>query len=189
MSFQKHQSSIIDDGAIIGGNTKIWHFSHICATAIIGEDCSLGQNVFIGNNVIIGNNVKIQNNVSIYDGVIIEDNVFCGPSMTFTNIINPRSHVNRKDKFQKTIVRTGSSIGANATIICGVELGSYSLIGAGTVVKKNVRSYEVVVGVPALHLGWVCMCGEKLLFSNQNKAICNTCTINYYLNQEGCHIA
>ncbi len=189
MKPQIHTSTIVDDGAIIGENTKIWHFTHISSKVIIGKNCSLGQNVFVGNNVIIGDNVKIQNNVSIYDGVILEDNVFCGPSMTFTNVINPRSHINRKDKFQKTIVKIGATIGANATIICGVELGEYSLVGAGTVVKKNVHSYETVVGVPASHLGWVCQCGEKLLFDSNNKSHCNFCHKDYYLEKQRCNIA
>jgi UDP-2-acetamido-3-amino-2,3-dideoxy-glucuronate N-acetyltransferase len=144
-----HESSIVEDGAEIGEGTKIWHFCHIMPGAKIGKNCNIGQNVFISSGVIIGDSVKIQNNVSVYEGVIIEDNVFCGPSCVFTNVINPRSHVNRKGEFQKTVIRQGATIGANATIICGHEIGKYAFIGAGSVVTHSVPSYKLVYGNPA----------------------------------------
>jgi len=150
-----HDTAIIDKGASIGSGTKIWHWVHVCSQAQIGRNCSFGQNVYIANDVTIGNNVKVQNNVSIYDSVIIEDNVFCGPSMVFTNVINPRSTIERKDEYKKTIVRQGSSIGANATIICGVEIGEYAFVAAGAVVTKDVQPYSLVAGVPAKQIGWV----------------------------------
>jgi UDP-2-acetamido-3-amino-2,3-dideoxy-glucuronate N-acetyltransferase len=162
MSYYVDVSSIVDAGALIGDGTKIWHFSHICAGAKIGENCSLGQNVFIANDVIIGNNVKIQNNVSVYDSVILEDDVFCGPSMVFTNVYNPRSFIIRKSEYRKTIVRKGASIGANATIVCGVEIGQYAFIAAGSVIKSNVKDYALMAGVPAIHKAWICICGNKL---------------------------
>jgi len=155
MSYFCHESSYVDDDVTIGDGTKIWHFSHIQEGAVIGENCNIGQNVNIGPNVIIGNGVKIQNNVSVYEGVIIEDDVFLGPSMVFTNVINPRSHVNRKKEILKTIVRKGSSIGANATIICGIEIGEYSMVGAGSVVTKDTMGYSLVYGVPAVCKGVV----------------------------------
>lgn len=157
-----HKSSFIDKGASIGLGTKVWHFSHISSGAKIGKNCIIGQNVFISSNCIIGNNVKIQNNVSVYDSVVIEDNVFCGPSCVFTNVKNPRSYIERKKEFLKTIVRKGASIGANSTIICGITLGEYSLIGAGSTVTKNVKSHALVYGVPAKFKGWVSHAGEVL---------------------------
>ncbi len=157
-----HPTAIIDTGASIGAHTKVWHWTHICETAIIGAECTLGQNVFVGNKAVIGNNVKVQNNVSIYGGVIIEDDVFCGPSMVFTNVINPRAFIERKDEYKITKVCRGASIGANATIICGVTLGSYCLIGAGAVVTEDVRSHALVVGVPGRQVGWVSHAGEIL---------------------------
>ena len=157
-----HQSAIIDEGASIGENTKVWHFSHVCAGAVIGNSCSLGQNVFIGNNVVIGNNCKIQNNVSVYENVTLEDNVFCGPSMVFTNVYNPRSAVSRKDEYQDTIVREGATLGANCTVVCGVTIGRYAFIGAGAVVNKNVPDYGLMVGVPARQIGWMSEYGEQL---------------------------
>tara|TARA_X000000950_G_C13917198_1_gene661598 strand:+ start:2906 stop:3415 length:510 start_codon:yes stop_codon:yes gene_type:complete len=157
-----HNSALVDSGASIGTGTKIWHWTHICSNASIGRNCSFGQNVYVANKVIIGNNVKVQNNVSIYDSVIIEDDVFCGPSMVFTNVINPRSTIERKDEYRTTIVRKGASIGANATIICGIEIGEYAFIAAGAVVTKNVEPYSLVSGVPAKHLGWMDKEGNKL---------------------------
>lgn len=157
-----HPTAIIDKGAIIGKNTKIWHWVHISSKAIIGEDCSFGQNVFVGNKVKIGNNVKVQNNVSIYDEVYLEDEVFCGPSMVFTNVYNPRSGINRKKEYRKTIVGKGATIGANATIICGIEIGRYAFIGAGSLINRNVKSYALMVGVPAKQIGWMSRFGEKV---------------------------
>jgi UDP-2-acetamido-3-amino-2,3-dideoxy-glucuronate N-acetyltransferase len=157
-----HESAFVDKGAKVGAGTKIWHFCHVMPQAVIGERCVLGQNVVVMNGTKIGNNVKIQNNVSIYEGVELEDNVFCGPSMVFTNVINPRSHVPRKNEFKHTFVRHGATIGANATIVCGVTLGAYCFIGAGAVVTKNVPPHALVTGVPAKITGWVCECGVKL---------------------------
>lgn len=157
-----HETAIVDDGATIGDGTSVWHWAHVCGGAVIGKNCSLGQNVFVGNKVKIGNNVRIQNNVSVYDGVDLEDDVFCGPSMVFTNVINPRAHVSRKDEYKNTVVRKGASIGANVTIICGVTIGSYALIGAGAVITKDVKPYAVMTGVPAVQTGWVSASGEIL---------------------------
>jgi UDP-2-acetamido-3-amino-2,3-dideoxy-glucuronate N-acetyltransferase len=157
-----HESAYVDEGAKIGDRTKIWHFSHVNGGAVIGEGCSLGQNVVVMNDVKIGNNVKIQNNVSVYDAVELEDDVFCGPSMVFTNVINPRSHVPRKDEYKRTRVRRGATIGANATIVCGVTLGEYSFIGAGSVVTSDVPPFALIVGVPGKQIGWMCQCGVKL---------------------------
>jgi len=161
-SFMRHESAYIDEGAQIGSGTRIWHFTHIMAGARIGKNCSLGQNVNVGGRAVLGNNVRVQNNVSIYDDVIIEDEVFCGPSMVFTNVINPRAFVERKHEYKKTIVRRGASIGANATVVCGVTLGKYCFVGAGSVVTKDVPDYALVYGVPATQNGWVCICGVKL---------------------------
>lgn len=157
-----HESSYFDEGCEIGCGTKIWHFGHIMGGARIGKNCSIGQNVFVGNNAVIGDYCKIQNNVSVYDRVILESGVFCGPSCVFTNVINPRSLVERKDAFRKTLVRKGATIGANATIICGVTLGRYCLVGAGSTVTRNVQDYAVVYGVPARQHGWICECGVIL---------------------------
>lgn len=162
MSFEAHPTAIIDDGAAIGDGTRLWHWVHVCGGARIGNDCSLGQNVFVGNRATIGANVRIQNNVSIYDNVVIEDDVFCGPSMVFTNVMNPRAHVARKDEYLNTVVRTGASIGANATIVCGVEIGAYAFVGAGAVVVENVLAFALVVGVPARRIGWVSKRGISL---------------------------
>ena len=170
-----HESSYVDDGAVVGKETKIWHFSHIMSGAKIGEKCSIGQNVNIGSRAVLGNGVKVQNNVSIYDDVIIEDDVFCGPSCVFTNVINPRSFVKRKDEYKTTLIKKGSSIGANATIVCGVTLGRYSFIGAGSVVTRDVPDYGMVYGTPAKQHGWVCRCGEKL-----DKSLkCSSCNEKY----------
>ena len=176
-----HPSAIVDEGAIIGEGTKIWHFTHVMSTAKLGDHCNLGQNVFVGSNVTIGSGVKIQNNVSIYSGVEIEDDCFLGPSMVFTNVTNPRSHVERKEEYKLTKVRKGCSIGANATILCGVTLGEYSFVGAGTVVTKDVSDYAVVVGNPAKQIGWMSAFGEKLHFDERGEAICESSGDKYRL--------
>lgn len=160
--YSVHESSYVDEGAVIGNQTRIWHFCHIMSGAIVGERCSIGQNVVIMPGTRLGNNVKVQNNVSIYEGVACEDDVFLGPSMVFTNVINPRSHVPRKHEYRATHVRRGASIGANATVVCGVEVGAYALVGAGAVVTANVQPFAVVVGVPARRIGWACRCGVRL---------------------------
>ena len=157
-----HESAYVDEGARIGAGTKVWHFCHVLPGAVIGERCSLGQNVVVMNGASIGNNVKIQNNVSVYEGVHLEDDVFCGPSMVFTNVINPRSHVSRKNEYRKTLVKRGASIGANVTVVCGSTLGEYSFIGAGAVITRDVQPYALMAGVPARRIGWMCQCGEKL---------------------------
>ncbi len=157
-----HPSAIVDEGATLGPGTKVWHFCHIMPGAVLGERCNLGQNVFVADDVTLGNNVKVQNNVSIYKGVICEDDVFLGPSMVFTNVYNPRSHVNRRHEYRKTVVKRGASIGANATIVCGATLGEYSFVGAGAVVTRDVPAYALVYGVPAQQQGWICRCGERL---------------------------
>jgi len=157
-----HESAYVDEGARIGDDTKVWHFCHVLGGAVIGSSCSLGQNVVVMNGVRIGNNVKIQNNVSVYEGVELEDDVFCGPSMVFTNVNNPRSHVSRKNEYRKTHVKRGASIGANATIVCGSTLGEYCFVGAGSVITRDVPPYALVVGVPARRIGWMCQCGERL---------------------------
>lgn len=178
-----HESSYVAEGAKIGSGTKIWHFTHIMEGAIIGENCSIGQNVSIGSKAVIGNNVKIQNNVSIYDEVILEDGVFCGPSCVFTNVINPRAFISRKDEFKKTLVRKGATIGANATIICGNELGEYCFIGAGAVITKDVKPYALVIGNPGEQVGWVCKCGTKLKFKDKENMEC-ICGKKYKLTDD-----
>jgi len=170
IEYYAHPTTVIDDGATIEKGTKIWHFCHIMSGAYIGENCSLGQNVFVATGVRLGNNVKVQNNVSLYTGVICEDDVFLGPSMVFTNIINPRSAIVRKDQYQATILRKGATVGANATIICGVELGEYSFVGAGAVVTKNAPPYALVVGTPARQIGWMSEYGHRLFFNDNNIA-------------------
>lgn len=161
-SLQIHSTSIVDNGASIGENTKIWHWTHICSGAQIGSNCSLGQNVFVGNKVKIGNNSKIQNNVSIFDNVIIEKNVFCGPSMVFTNVYNPRSEINRKKEYRVTIIKEGATLGANCTIICGITIGKYAFVGAGAVINKNVKNFALMAGVPAKQIGWMSSYGERI---------------------------
>ncbi len=173
--YKKHESAYVDEGSVVGDGTRIWHFSHIMAGARIGAKCSIGQNVNVGAKAVIGNNVKVQNNVSIYDDVIIEDDVFCGPSCVFTNVINPRAFVERKNEYRRTVVKRGASIGANATIVCGVTLGEYCFIGAGSVVTKDVSAYAMVYGSPARLRGWVCSCGVKL----SEDQTCNECGKKY----------
>ncbi len=173
-----HESSYVDDGAQIGDGTKIWHFCHIMPGAVIGEKCNLGQNVVVMPGTKIGNNVKIQNNVSIYEGVVLEDDVFCGPSCVFTNVGRPRSHVSRKTEYEQTLVGRGSSIGANATVVCGITMGEFSFIGAGAVVTSDVQPYALMVGVPARRVGWMCNCGERLLLSD-GKGTCLRCGTAY----------
>lgn len=162
MNYTKHETAIVDEGAQIGEGTRIWHWVHVCGKAKIGKNCSLGQNVFVGNNVVLGNNCKVQNNVSIYDNVFLEDDVFCGPSMVFTNVINPRSAFVRKDEYKNTYVKKGATIGANATIVCGVTLGEYCFIAAGAVVTKDVKPYALMAGVPARQIGWMSEYGERM---------------------------
>ena len=169
MKYSAHETAIVEEGSAIGEGTRIWHWVHICAGAKIGSNCSFGQNVYVANDVKIGNNVKVQNNVSIYDAVILEDDVFCGPSMVFTNVINPRSSVERKDEYKTTLVKKGTSIGANATIICGVTLGEYSFVAAGSVVTKDVKPFELVAGIPAKPIGWVNESGIRQDMPPSNK--------------------
>jgi UDP-2-acetamido-3-amino-2,3-dideoxy-glucuronate N-acetyltransferase len=176
-----HETAVIDAGCTIGKGTKIWHFSHVMPNCTIGNNCNIGQNVVVSPEVILGNNVKIQNNVSLYTGVICEDDVFLGPSMVFTNVMNPRSAVNRRDQYAKTIVRKGASIGANATIVCGNDIGQYAFIGAGSVVTKEVPAYALVVGNPARQIGWMSAFGHRLSFDQQGKAICPESGENYVL--------
>src|SRR3954469_227584 len=176
--FFAHESSYIDAGAVIGKGSKIWHFCHVMAGAVIGERCNLGQNVVVMPGTRLGTNVKVQNNVSIYEGVTLEDDVFCGPSCVFTNVVNPRSHVSRKSEYRKTVVRRGSSIGANATILCGVTLGEYSFIGAGAVVRSDVPAFALMVGVPARRVGGMCRCGVRVHLRD-GRATCPPCGTSY----------
>jgi UDP-2-acetamido-3-amino-2,3-dideoxy-glucuronate N-acetyltransferase len=180
-----HESAIVDEGCTIGKGTKIWHFSHIMTNCVIGENCNLGQNVVVSPDVVLGRNVKVQNNVSIYTGVICEDDVFLGPSMVFTNVINPRSHILRRDQYQTTLVRRGASIGANATIVCGNEIGEFAFIGAGAVVTKDVPPYALIVGNPGRHVGWMSEYGQRLHFDDQGIAICPESHEKYELTKEG----
>ena len=182
MNYFKHESAYIDEGCTIGDDTKIWHFSHIMSGCKIGNSCNIGQNVVISPNVVIGDNVKIQNNVSVYTGVVCEDYVFLGPSMVFTNVINPRSEVNRRDEFMTTIIRRGASVGANATIVCGNEIGEYALIGAGAVITKPVTPYALVVGNPARQIGWVSRRGHRLHFDKEGIAVCPETNERYRLS-------
>lgn len=179
-----HESAYIDNGATIGKGSKIWHFCHIMPKAVLGEDCNLGQNVFVANGVTLGKNVKVQNNVSIYEGVHCEDDVFLGPSMVFTNVINPRSAVNRKSEYAPTLVKKGATIGANATIVCGATIGEYALIGAGAVVRGDVKPYALMVGVPAKRIGWVSRNGHNLSFDDNNFAFCPETNEKYQLNND-----
>jgi UDP-2-acetamido-3-amino-2,3-dideoxy-glucuronate N-acetyltransferase len=177
-----HESSYVDEPCVIGAGTKIWHFSHIMKNCRIGDHCNIGQNVVISPDVIIGNNVKIQNNVSVYTGCILEDDVFCGPSMVFTNVVNPRSHVIRRDEYKRTLVRRGASMGANSTIVCGVTIGQYAFIGAGSVVTHDVPDYALIYGNPARVHSWMCACGIKLAFgldASQDTTQCASCGKSY----------
>jgi UDP-2-acetamido-3-amino-2,3-dideoxy-glucuronate N-acetyltransferase len=185
--FWAHETAIVDPGARIGPGTRVWHWVHVCAGATIGANCVLGQNVFVGNRVMIGNNVRIQNNVSVYDEVTLEDDVFCGPSMVFTNVVNPRSHVSRKDEYRRTLVRHGASIGANATVVCGYELGEYSFIGAGAVVTRDVPGYALMVGMPARRIGWMCQCGERLP-AKAGVVRCAGCLKHYRTSKNHCEL-
>jgi UDP-2-acetamido-3-amino-2,3-dideoxy-glucuronate N-acetyltransferase len=190
MSATIHPSAIVDDGAILGDGTHVWHFVHVCGGAQIGNGCSLGQNVFVGNDVVIGNNVKIQNNVSVYDAVTIEDDVFCGPSMVFTNVYNPRSAVTRKDQYRKTLVRRGATIGANATIVCGATIGEYAFIAAGAVINRDVPDFALMAGVPARQLGWMSRFGERLdlPLSGDNETVCQHTGESYVLKNGVCKL-
>jgi UDP-2-acetamido-3-amino-2,3-dideoxy-glucuronate N-acetyltransferase len=185
MSFSVHATAIVDDGAQIGEGTRIWHWVHISGGAKIGRGCSFGQNVFVANDVVIGNNVKVQNNVSIYDAVTLEDDVFCGPSMVFTNVVNPRSAVNRKNEYRRTLVRRGATIGANATIVCGHEIGEHAFIGAGTVVTRDVAPFALMVGTPARRIGWMCRCGERLP-ETRGECACTACGSRYAIAADSC---
>ncbi len=180
-----HPTAIVDEGAQVGEGTKIWHWVHVSAGARIGAGCALGQNVFVSGRAVIGNNVRLQNNVSVYDDVTLEDDVFCGPSMVFTNVINPRAHVPRKDEYLATLVRRGASIGANATVVCGHTIGRYAFIGAGAVVAADVPDYALMVGVPARRIGWVCQCGVRLS-DRTGEAACAACGSTYAMDGAGC---
>ena len=185
INYWSHESAIIDDGATLGEGTKVWHFSHVCSGATIGEGCSIGQNVFVGNRVVIGNRCKIQNNVSVYDNVTLEDDVFCGPSMVFTNVYNPRAAIIRKEEYRTTLVHQGATLGANCTVVCGVTIGHYAFIGAGAVVNKDVPDYALMVGVPARQIGWMSEYGEQLdlPLNGQEEAICPYTKQRYRLNE------
>jgi UDP-2-acetamido-3-amino-2,3-dideoxy-glucuronate N-acetyltransferase len=182
-----HESSYVDEPCQIGKGTKIWHFSHIMKNSVIGENCNIGQNVVVSPDVQLGNNVKIQNNVSVYTGVVCEDDVFLGPSMVFTNVINPRSAVIRKEEYMKTVVKKGASIGANATIVCGNDIGKYAFIGAGAVVTKEVPDYALMVGNPSKNIGWMSEFGDRLMFNEKGISICETTGSRYKLNNNLVH--
>ena len=185
MTVTIHPTAIVDAGASIGEGSRVWHWVHICAGARIGAGCSFGQNVFVGNDVVIGNNVKVQNNVSIYDAVTLEDDVFCGPSMVYTNVVNPRSAVNRKAEYRRTRVGRGASIGANATLICGHDVGEYAFIGAGAVVTSDVPPYALMMGVPARRAGWMCRCGAQLPAA-RGQISCSGCSARYEVSEKSC---
>lgn len=187
-NYTVHSTAIVDEGARIGDNTRVWHWAHICGQAVIGRDCSLGQNVFVGNKVVVGNNVKIQNNVSVYDNVTLEDDVFCGPSMVFTNVYNPRSAVSRKDEYRNTLVKRGATLGANSTIVCGNTVGEYAFIGSGAVVNRDVPPYALMVGVPARQIGWMSEHGERLdlPLEGQAEARCPATGVLYRLDGKLC---
>jgi len=179
-----HPTAIVDEGAQIGQGSRVWHWVHICSGARIGERCSFGQNVFVGNDVLIGNNVKVQNNVSIYDAVTLEDDVFCGPSMVFTNVYNPRSAVTRKDEYRRTLIQQGATLGANSTIVCGVTVGAYAFVAAGAVINRDVRPYALMAGVPARQIGWMSAHGERLSLPLEGNAVaqCPATGISYRLS-------
>ncbi|MBV9987998.1 MAG: N-acetyltransferase [Chitinophagaceae bacterium] len=191
MKFTKHETAIIDEGAVIGAGTRIWHWVHICGGARIGDNCSLGQNVFVASDVVIGNNVKIQNNVSVYDRVYIEDDVFCGPSVVFTNVYNPRSFINRKDEYRVTLIKKGASLGANCTIVCGTEIGEYSFVGAGSVINRDVPAFALMVGVPGKQIGWISRFGERLNLpvTGNGSDTCSHTGEKYELTDGICRIA
>ncbi|MEO7555852.1 MAG: DapH/DapD/GlmU-related protein [Acidimicrobiales bacterium] len=170
-----HETAIVDEGAQLGDGTKVWHFTHVMGGAVIGMGCSLGQNVFVADRVTIGDRVKVQNNVSVYDGVSLEDGVFCGPSTVFTNVLNPRAEVERKDEYRPTLVRRGATLGANCTIICGTTIGQWAFVAAGAVVTDDVAAHALVIGVPARQRGWVCTCGEQLAVGDAEQAVCSRC--------------
>ena len=191
MTYTAHPTAIVDEGAQIGDGTRVWHWVHVCGGARIGARCSLGQNVFVGNRVSIGDNVKIQNNVSVYDNVTLEDDVFCGPSMVFTNVYNPRSAVSRKDAYRDTLVRQGATLGANCTIVCGITVGQYAFVGAGSVVNRDVPDFALMVGVPARQVGWMSRFGERLELplSGNAEATCPHSGDRYVLQQGLCRLA
>ena len=176
-----HTTAVVDEGAVIGDGTKVWHFSHIMPNATIGQNCVLGQNVFVASNVLLGNHVKVQNNVSLYDGVVCQDDVFIGPSVVFTNVSNPRSAVLRKEEYKPTLIKKGATIGANATVVCGNTIGEYAFVGAGAVITKNVPPYALVTGNPAIQTGWMSEFGQKLLFDDNGNAICSESGDKYTL--------
>ena len=187
MTYTVHPTAIVDDGAQIGEGTRIWHWVHVCGGAKIGEKCSLGQNVFVANRVVIGDNVKIQNNVSVYDNVTLEDDVFCGPSMVFTNVYNPRSAISRKHEFRDTLVRRGATLGANCTIVCGVTIGEHAFVGAGSVINRDVPPYALMLGVPARRTGWMCTCGVRLpLHAADSRTQCADCGRRYRVADGAC---
>ncbi len=190
MKYQKHETAIIDAGAIIGEDSRIWHWVHVCGGAVIGKNCSLGQNVFVGNKVVIGSNVKIQNNVSVYDNVTLEDDVFCGPSMVFTNVYNPRSAVNRKDAYMDTLVKQGTTLGANCTVVCGTTIGKYAFIGAGSVVNHDIPDFALMVGVPARQIGWMSRFGERLNLPMEGdaEAVCPHTSDRYRVSERQCQL-
>ena len=186
MSYQVHPSAIIDDGAQIGENSRIWHFVHVCSGAVVGRDVSLGQNVFVGNKVVIGDRCKVQNNVSVYDNVTLEEGVFCGPSMVFTNVHNPRALIDRKDQYRNTLVKKGATLGANCTIVCGVDIGEYAFVAAGAVITKNVKPYALMAGMPAKQIGWMSQYGEQipLPLAGEGVYICPHTAQRYQLNDD-----
>lgn len=183
MNYSQHPSAIVDEGAQIGNGSRVWHFVHVCAGARIGEGVSLGQNVFVGNKVVIGDRCKVQNNVSVYDNVILEEGVFCGPSMVFTNVYNPRSLIERKDQYRDTLVKKGATLGANCTIVCGVTIGEYAFVGAGAVINKDVPAYALMVGVPARQIGWMSEYGEQLELDEKGEAVCSHTGARYVLSE------
>ena len=191
MAANIHSSAIVDDGATIGENSYVWHFAHVCGGARIGANCSLGQNVFVSNDVVIGSNVKIQNNVSVYDAVVIEDDVFCGPSMVFTNVYNPRSAVSRKNEYRKTVVKRGATLGANSTIVCGATIGEFAFVGAGAGINRDVPPYSLMVGVPARQIGWMSRFGERLALplAGDGDTVCEHTGERYTLRNGVCAIA
>ncbi|MDM4767562.1 acyltransferase [Pelomonas sp. SE-A7] len=188
MTYWKHDSAIVDEGAQLGEGSKVWHFAHVSPGARIGERCSLGQGVYVGNDVTIGSNVRIQNNVSVYDAVTLEDDVFCGPSMVFTNVYNPRAAVARKNEYRRTLVKQGATLGANCTIVCGTTIGRHAFVGAGAVVQKDVADFALMVGVPARRIGWMSRYGEKLQFDAAGRAVCPHSGDVYQLSGERCEL-